>query len=122
MSNKALMALAVLLIYGGNAMAIEEPRCYPEESYRENEKILLRALQEAGLKPVGEAIYARYNPPFHLWFLRRNEVLIPVQRETAVAAKAAYTEVSSRAGRAARMRRARGERQHAHGPIPSLGD
>ena len=27
----------------------------------------------------GAAIWARYNPPFMPWFLRRNEVLIPVQ-------------------------------------------
>ena len=33
------------------------------------------------LKPVGEPIFARYNPPFMPWFLRRNEVLIPVQRD-----------------------------------------
>ena len=26
-----------------------------------------------------EAIWARYDPPFQLWFLRRNEVLIPIE-------------------------------------------
>ena len=31
-----------------------------------------------GLTTVGEPIWARYNPPFTLWFLRRNEILIPV--------------------------------------------
>ena len=28
--------------------------------------------------PVGDPTWARYNPPFTPWFLRRNEILIPV--------------------------------------------
>ena len=32
----------------------------------------------AELTPVGDPIWARYNPPFTPWFLRRNEILIPV--------------------------------------------
>jgi hypothetical protein len=28
----------------------------------------------------GEPVLARYNPPFTPWFMRRNEVLIPVER------------------------------------------
>ena len=35
-------------------------------------------IQERGLTTVGDPIWARYNPPFTLWFLRRNEILIPV--------------------------------------------
>ena len=35
-------------------------------------------IQERGLTIVGDPIWARYNPPFTLWFLRRNEILIPV--------------------------------------------
>jgi effector-binding domain-containing protein len=35
-------------------------------------------IQERGLTAVGDPIWARYNPPFTLWFLRRNEILIPV--------------------------------------------
>jgi hypothetical protein len=31
-----------------------------------------------GLKVVGDPVWARYNPAFTLWFLRRNEILIPV--------------------------------------------
>ena len=26
----------------------------------------------------GEPVWARYNPPFTLWFMRRNEILIPI--------------------------------------------
>jgi len=35
-------------------------------------------INERGLTIVGDPIWARYNPPFTLWFLRRNEILIPV--------------------------------------------
>ena len=54
----------------------------------EEKKIRLQALmREKGLAPAGEPIFARYNPPFMPWFLRRNEVLIPVEngsRPTAI--------------------------------------
>lgn len=31
-----------------------------------------------GFRILGEPVWARYNPPFTPWFLRRNEILIPV--------------------------------------------
>jgi hypothetical protein len=31
------------------------------------------------LVPTGDPVWARYNPPFTPWFLRRNEILIPVK-------------------------------------------
>jgi hypothetical protein len=33
------------------------------------------------LRPIGPPALARYNPPWTLWFLRRNEVWIPVEAE-----------------------------------------
>jgi len=54
-------------------------------SGRWSEKSYLRYLQELeswieknGLRIQGEPVWARYNPPFTPWFLRRNEILIPV--------------------------------------------
>jgi hypothetical protein len=48
--------------------------------YEEKEKRLKELIRQRGLKIVGEPVFARYNPPFMPWFLRRNEVLIPVIR------------------------------------------
>lgn len=54
---------------------------WSEKRYRNNEAALLEALEAAGLTAVGEPIFARYNSPFRLWFLRRNEVLVEVKAE-----------------------------------------
>jgi effector-binding domain-containing protein len=35
-------------------------------------------LRSAGLAAAGEPVWARYNAPFTPWFLRRNEVLVPL--------------------------------------------
>jgi hypothetical protein len=52
---------------------------WTEANYRENEAALLRAVDEAGLTPLADPVYARYNSPFSLWFLRRNEVMVEVE-------------------------------------------
>ena len=39
---------------------------------------LEREVRAAWLTPVGPAVFARFNPPFVPWFLRRNEVVVPV--------------------------------------------
>ena len=53
---------------------------WSRDHYKDKEAHLMSMVEERGLKPVGEPVFARYNPPFTPWFLRRNEVLIPVQR------------------------------------------
>jgi len=47
--------------------------------YEERKEQLMAWIVSRGLKQIGEPIFARYNPPFMPWFLRRNEVLIPVE-------------------------------------------
>ena len=51
---------------------------WSEKSYRRHRQALESWIHDAGLTVVGEAVWARYNPPFTPWFLRRNEILIPV--------------------------------------------
>ena len=52
---------------------------WTESNYRDNEKLLREQIAKRGLVIRGEPILARYNPPFTPWFMRRNEVLIPVE-------------------------------------------
>ena len=36
---------------------------------------LLQTLERNGFEPIGEPLWARYDPPFKPWFMRRNEIL-----------------------------------------------
>lgn len=49
-----------------------------ESNFRDNQAALLQAMRDAGLVPRGEPLFAVYDGPFTLWFLRRNEVLVPM--------------------------------------------
>ena len=53
---------------------------WSEKKYLRYKKILEAWIQKEGLTVAGDPIWARYNSPFTLWFLRRNEILIPVER------------------------------------------
>lgn len=52
---------------------------WTEQRYKEKEAILIKALKDANIKIIGEANFARYNSPFALSFMRRNEIMIKVQ-------------------------------------------
>lgn len=47
---------------------------WSQSRYQEHLKKLQDALEKEGLRWHGEAIWARFDPPWKLWFLRRNEV------------------------------------------------
>jgi len=53
-------------------------RCPPSDirgsNYDEHLTKLQAVLRDADLAWTGEAVYARYNPPFTPWFTRRNEI------------------------------------------------
>ena len=47
--------------------------------YDVHERRLREWIQRRGLESVGEPVWARYDPPFMPWFLRRNEILIELR-------------------------------------------
>jgi len=55
---------------------------WSEKKYLRYREKLESWIQEEGLTIVGDPVWARYNPPFTPWFLRRNEILIPVAADT----------------------------------------
>ena len=59
--------------------AITYSGTWSKKRYEEKKALLELFIKKQGLKSIGEPVFARYNPPFMPWFLRRNEVLIPVQ-------------------------------------------
>ena len=46
--------------------------------YERNLGRLREWMNANGLVAAGEPVWARYNPPFTPWFLRRNEILVPL--------------------------------------------
>jgi effector-binding domain-containing protein len=52
---------------------------WSKKRYEEKRNLLENFIRRHGLKITGEDIFARYDPPFQLWFLRRNEVLFPIE-------------------------------------------
>ena len=51
---------------------------WSEKLYNEKLKFFLSQLQKDSVRVRGEPIFARFNSPFSLWFLRRNEIWIEV--------------------------------------------
>ena len=70
----------LIKIHGLLMAALSYSGTWSRGRYEEKENRLKELIRQRGLKIVGEPVFARYNPPFMPWFLRRNEVLIPVAR------------------------------------------
>jgi hypothetical protein len=51
---------------------------WSEANYSEHLAKLQDALRAAELISTGEPVYARYNAPFTPWFMRRNEIWLPL--------------------------------------------
>jgi hypothetical protein len=52
---------------------------WSEKSYLRHKAELESWVAQRGLRAVGDVVWARYNPPFAPWFVRRNEILVEVQ-------------------------------------------
>jgi effector-binding domain-containing protein len=61
--------------------AVRYSGTWSRKGYEENKERLLAWIEERGFEQTGDPVWARYDPPFMPWFLRRNEVLIPVDRQ-----------------------------------------
>jgi len=60
---------------------------WTESSYLRHKMELESWVRERGLRVTGDPLWARYNPPFAPWFLRRNEILVPVDRNGGLGAR-----------------------------------
>lgn len=60
----------------GRAAASRYSGRWSESSYERHCAELLRAVGTRGYRPVGPPRFARFDPPFKPWFLRRNEVVV----------------------------------------------
>ncbi|MFW2388450.1 MAG: SOUL family heme-binding protein [Polyangiales bacterium] len=55
--------------------AVRYSGTWSKRNYEKHLDALVATLLAQGYEPTGEPIWARYNPPFMPWFLRRNEIL-----------------------------------------------
>jgi len=60
------------------AAAIRYSGTWSEKAYQKQLALLLEWIEAENFEPTGEPVWARYNAPFVPWFMRRNEILIPV--------------------------------------------
>jgi hypothetical protein len=51
---------------------------WTDANYNEHLNLLKETLRSADLRASGLPLYSRYDPPWTPWFMRRNEVLIPL--------------------------------------------
>ncbi len=60
------------------AAAIRYSGTWSVKAYNKQLSELLEWMESENLAATGEPVWARYNAPFTPWFMRRNEILIPI--------------------------------------------
>jgi hypothetical protein len=65
-------------VEGKLVAALKYSGTWSKKRFEKKRERLESLTQERDLISIGEPVFARYNPPFMPWFLRRNEVLITV--------------------------------------------
>lgn len=71
-------AVILRAIPAGTVASVRYSGIWSERRYRRHLRTLERWIEAQSLHAAGGPVWARYNPPFTPWFLRRNEVLVPV--------------------------------------------
>ena len=74
--------ISLRLVPAHRMAAVQYSGFWSEKKYLQHKMKLETWIGEEGLTIVGDPVWARYNPPFTLWFLRRNEILIPIDAKT----------------------------------------
>ena len=64
---------------GNKVAAVTFSGLSSESLYQTKLATLEKWLQSEKLRALASPVYARYNPPWTLWFLRRNEILVSVE-------------------------------------------
>jgi hypothetical protein len=67
--------------------AIRYSGFWSRSRYDDHEHKLREWIDQRGLEPISEPVWARYDPPFMPWFLRRNEILIELRDPGAETAR-----------------------------------
>ncbi len=67
--------------------AIRYSGFWSRSRYDDHERKLREWIDQRGLEPISEPVWARYDPPFMPWFLRRNEVVIEVREPGTATAR-----------------------------------
>ncbi|MEM6708157.1 MAG: heme-binding protein [Pseudomonadota bacterium] len=60
--------------------AVRYSGAWSQDRYQHYEQSLLQTLQANGFTRCGAPVWARFNSPFALWFMRRNEVQVDVAK------------------------------------------
>ena len=63
--------------------ALEYRGGWSQSRYEEHEFLLMKSLVELNLTACGKPRWARHDPPFMPWFMRKNEILIPLCEQSA---------------------------------------
>lgn len=66
-------------IPGRKMASVRYSGTWSQKRYEEHRTRLMQFIEKRGWKVLSEPVFSRYDPPFQLPFLRRNEVLIPVE-------------------------------------------
>ena len=76
---RPLVELVQLIEEPGYLMAsIRYSGTWSQKRFEKNKALLQAEIAKRGLTAVGQPAWARYDPPFMPWFLRRNEILVRV--------------------------------------------